>query len=114
MLRILTRPWSEDSSTPISIKSDKPTGRNKRKTNKAGSNKKGQQHNKKGERGGQVLKNLTRLWPGSSSTQSGERDQIKHPTQKDLGAMAKLGGAHVVNDQIKSKQEEEAGSPDSL
>ena len=56
-------------------------GETKRKTNKAGNRKKGptaqqttkpDKRNKKrgGERGGQVLKNLTRLWPGSSSTQS--------------------------------------------
>ena len=40
VLRILTRPWSEDSSTPSEMQG-KPTGRNKRRTNKAGSKGKG-------------------------------------------------------------------------
>ena len=31
VLRILTRPWSEDSSTPIGKTTEKPTGRNKEK-----------------------------------------------------------------------------------
>ena len=52
VLRILTRLWSEDSSTPISIKSVKPTGRNTGKTNKAGSNKKRPTAQQKSRRGG--------------------------------------------------------------
>ena len=111
MLRILTRPWSEDSSTPIG-KNNRKTDREEQRERqtKQATTRKGQQHNtqpnktkKGGERGGQVLKNLTRLWPGSSSTQSANlKDQIKYPGHWDLGAMAKLGSAHVVSERGES------------
>ena len=75
-MRILTRLWSEDSSTPIIIKSENPTGRNKGKTHKAGSNKKrptAQQ--KRGEGGESVEKPDTSL-----------ARQFKHPERKTKGS----------------------------
>ena len=44
------------------------SGQNKSKTKKGGREK--------------VLKNLTRLWPGSSSTLTGNKRNKKHPTQE--------------------------------
>ena len=90
VLRILTRPWSEDSSTPIR-KSEKNRQRGTtEQPTKAGNNKKrptAQQPTKQtkqqeGEEGGQVLKNLTRLWPGSSSTQS-TKQKGTNPNNQD-------------------------------
>ena len=72
VLRILTRLWSEDSSTPISIKSVKPTGRNTGKTNKAGSNKKRPTAQQKRGRGGASVEK-----PDTSLAR-----QFKHPERK--------------------------------
>ena len=86
MLRILTRLWSEDSSTPIG-KNNRKTDREEQKKDKQSrqQRKRGQQHNTRrtnqtgGEEGGQVLKNLTRLWPGSSSTLTRNRINQERP-----------------------------------
>ena len=82
VLRILTRLWPEDSSTSVSIEwqNQRREGRPKARPPKQKATKrdqhtkqnKGHQPNqhkptKKGGKG-RVLKNLTRLWPGSSST----------------------------------------------
>ena len=49
------------------------------------------------------MKNLTRLWPGSSSTQSANKEeQIKQPGHEDLGTMIKQGSAHVVSERGES------------
>ena len=91
VLRILTRPWSEDSSTPIR-KSEKNRQRGTTKQQpKQTTTRQGQQHsrqpdkpNQMGEEGGQVLKNLTRPWPGSSSTQStNKKEQIQTTGQEE-------------------------------
>ena len=81
VLRILTRPWSEDSSTPSEIP-EKPTGRNKRRTNKAGS--KGKRVNstthddriKQGGRGGASVEK-----PDTSLAR-----QFKHPEHQLKGS----------------------------
>ena len=111
VLRILTRPWSEDSSTPIR-KSEKNRQRGTTEQQpKQATTRKGQQHNnqpnkpnKKGrEEGGQVLKNLTRLWPGSSSTQStNKRNKTNKTGQEEKGAMIKLGSAHQLSERGES------------
>jgi len=91
VLRILTRPWSEDSSTPIR-KSEKNRQRGTTKQQpKQTTTRQGHQHsrqpdkpNQMGEEGGQVLKNLTRPWPGSSSTQStNKRNKPKQQDKKE-------------------------------
>ena len=87
-MRILTRLWSEDSSTPVSLESQnqpkkgkpKQDQQNRQQPEKAKSNT--NQRNKGGR--GQVLKNLTRLWPGSSSTLTGEKWIENHPTLEKL------------------------------
>ena len=88
MLRILTRLWSEDSSTPVSLESrnqpkkgkPKQDQQNKQQPEKAKSNT--NQRNKGGR--GQVLKNLTRLWPGSSSTLTGDKWNRKSPNTQEI------------------------------
>ena len=57
VLRILTRPWSEDSSTPIGKNQKNRQGGTKERQTKQATTRKGQQHNKqpnkkKGGRGG--------------------------------------------------------------
>ena len=80
VLRILTRPWSEDSSTPSEIPG-KPTGRNKRRTNKAGSKGKGSTAQQRrtnqtgGKRGASVEKPDTSL-----------ARQFKHPEHQLKGS----------------------------
>ena len=87
-MRILTRLWSEDSSTPVSLESrNQPKkGKTKARPTKQTTTRKGQkQHEPKKQGGrGQVLKNLTRLWPGSSSTLTGEKWIENHPTLEKL------------------------------
>ena len=88
MLRILTRLWSEDSSTPVSLESrnqpkkgkPKQDQQNKQQPEKAKSST--NQRNKGGR--GQVLKNLTRLWPGSSSTLTGDKWNRKSPNTQEI------------------------------
>ena len=86
--RILTRLWSEDSSTPVSLESQnqpkkgkpKQDQQNRQQPEKAKSNT--NQRNKGGR--GQVLKNLTRLWPGSSSTLTGDKWNRKSPNTQEI------------------------------
>ena len=91
VLRILTRLWSEDSSTPVSIEkqSQRKEGKPKARPPKQKATRKDQKATKtkdtnKQKRGGrgQVLKNLTRLWPGSSSTLTGNKRKQKLPNPK--------------------------------
>ena len=93
MLRILTRLWSEDSSTPVSIEkqSQRKEGKPKARPPKQKATRKDQKATKtkdtnKQKRGGrgQVLKNLTRLWPGSSSTLTGDKWNRKSPNTQEI------------------------------
>ena len=61
------------------------------------------------ESGGEVLKNLTRLWPGSSSTGQIEVSQTKEGTGGKRKRKEQRGWKGVCT---KDRGEEEAGSPD--
>ena len=111
VLRILTRLWSEDSSTSVSIEwqNQRREGRPKARPPKQKATRRDQhtkqnkghqpnQHkpNKKGGKG-QVLKNLTRLWPGSSSTLTrNKRNKPKNRTNPQIDTRQPNKVAHTA------------------
>ena len=65
------------------------------------------------------MKNLTRLWPGSSSTLAGNKRNQKHPTLKKLRYDSTTEAAHKAVRELSEIRggrngTREAGSPDSL
>ena len=114
-MRILTRLWSEDSSTTVSIeiqsqgKEETPKPRPRKR-------KRPEQNQKRG--GMKVLKNLTRLWPGSSSTLTGNKRNQKHPKQEIKQDSTNEAAPKAVRElsAIRGGKSgtRKAGSPDSL
>ena len=109
MLRILTRLWSEDSSTSVSIEwqTQQREGRPKARPPKQKATRRDQhtkqnkghqpnQHKPNKKRGkGQVLKNLTRLWPGSSSTLTRNKRNKKRPNPQ-IDTRQPIKAAHTA------------------
>ena len=85
MLRILTRPWSEDSSTPIG-KNNRKTDREKQRERqtKQATTRKGQQHNTQPNK-----TNKKRGGEGGASVEKPDTSlarQFKHPERKLEGS----------------------------
>ena len=115
-MRILTRLWSEDSSTPVSTErqSQRKEGTPKPRPTK----QKAARTNPK-QKGGRekVLKNLTRLWPGSSSTLTGNKRkqaQNKNKRQHSTNEAAPKAVRELSAIRGGKSGTRKAGSPDSL
>ena len=113
MLRILTRLWSEDSSTPVSTETESQG--NKKFPNKDHQKRKRPEQIKY-KKGGRetVLKNLTRLWSGSSSTLTGNKRNKTNPPQTikldstNEAAPEAVGGEVYTGGEGAGKEELEA------